>query len=213
MIKALVINNGIHGLERLYQSGPRLHYAFVNTSADFSPDLKPYDLLIVPNGTDHIAMHKICNKVRAFLNAGKTLFCFCGWFTNWVPGNRWVMDNSKKSIDVRYQKGTDKYGILDGVDMDEFSFYEGISGWWACGFIEAAPGADVLISDTWGRALMVIDEATTAGKIVLSASAPLADFDFSDEPDAQYSALLTGKIYQALVEKLPILQTDPVPVS
>jgi hypothetical protein len=43
-------------------------------------------------------MSKIKDKVANFLNDGKALFCFDGWFTNWVPNNQWIMSNDLKVL-------------------------------------------------------------------------------------------------------------------
>jgi hypothetical protein len=51
--------------------------------------------VVVPNGSDHVAMQRAAGAVRGHLDGGGALFCFDGWFTPWVPGNRWVMDNSR----------------------------------------------------------------------------------------------------------------------
>lgn len=198
MIQAAVISNGLGGLHYYFQSNEKATYHWLEITADFDPDLSGYDLLVVPNGCDHIAMLKAKAKVRAFLEAGKVLFCFDGWFTDWVPGNRWVMDNSKKTIDIRYFKGSDRYGVFDGVDVQALTFSHGISGWWACGYIEPATGAEVLLHDTWGRAMMVLDETTTLGKIVLTASGPLADMTGQTTDDEASEKDLT-RLYHNLL--------------
>jgi len=183
MIKALVVSNGIGGAA-YYKSSDEIRYDLVEVTRDFDPDLTPYDLLVVPNGCDHVAMLKIRGQVRAFLDAGNAVLCCDGWFTNWVPGNRWIHDNSKATKDVRHFAKTDRHDLLKGVDLNKFDFEpHGMSGWWACGYIAAAPGADVLIEDTWQRAIVVLDETTTAGAIFLTASGPLGDFSFYGDAD------------------------------
>ena len=176
MIQALVVSNGIGGVAH-YKSGADVHYDVVEVTRNFDPCLTPYDLVIVPNGSDHVAMLKIRDKVRAFLDEGKAMMCFDGWFTNWLPGNRWIHDNSKATKDVRHFAKTDRHGLLNGVDLARFDHEKhGMSGWWACGYIESAPGADVVVEDTWQRPLVVLDEVTTAGTLFLTASGPLGDY-------------------------------------
>ncbi len=175
MLQALVVSNAIVGLEAMFPSSERVRYRFAVTGPDFELDLAGIDLLIVPNGSDHVALYRNRAHVSAFLERGKTLFCFDGWFTGWVPGHRWVHDNGKPTRAVRYSIGTDRHGLFRGVDLDHFQYYHGISGWWACGYIEAAPGAEVLLHDTWGRPVLVLDECTTPGRMCLSASGPLGE--------------------------------------
>lgn len=175
MIKAAVISNGLQDLHHYFNSSHKVNYELLEITTNFDPNLGPYDLLVVPNGSDHIAMHKIKDKIADFLDQGKSLICVDGWFTNWIPGNQWIMDNSKKSIDVRYHLKKDTYGLFNNTNLDSFIYSNGISGWWSCGYIESAPQADVVLEDTWGRPIVVLDETTTNGLIFLTASGPLAD--------------------------------------
>ncbi|MBO2013025.1 hypothetical protein [Hymenobacter negativus] len=188
MLQALLISNGLVGLNKYYVSNELVQYTTCLITKDFNPDLTPYDLLVVPNGSDHVAMLKIKNHVRAFLDAGKALVCCDGFFTAWVPGNQWVMDNSRRTQDVRYAAGTDRHGLLQNLDLDELNFSHGMSGWWACGYIQAAPDADVLLADTWQRPIAVLDEVSTAGRMLLTASGPLVDVTYAGLSD---SALVT----------------------
>ncbi len=183
-LTAVVVANGLEGLRECFPcygipaaaGGQTLQvdYRFQEVEAGFRLDLTGADLLIVPNGSDHVAMLGVRDQVRAFLDAGGAVFCFDGWFTDWVPGHRWRHDNSKATRDIRYRVATDRHGLFDGIDLDPFIFHHGISGWWACGAIEPAGGADVLLEDTWGRAMVVLDETTTPGLLALTASGPLA---------------------------------------
>jgi hypothetical protein len=202
MIKALLISNGIEGLHDLYQGNATISYEIAEVGPDFAPDLNQFDLVIAPNGTDNIALWRIRAKIADYLQHGGTLFCFDGWFTDWVPGNRWIMDNSKKTIDVRYLPGQDSMGILDKFSLADLNFSKGISGWWACGYIEPADGAEVLVQDTWGRALVVIDRVTTKGLMVLTASGPLADFSYATTDDDGSMAAMS-EFYHALLSIVP----------
>ena len=182
-IQALVISNGIEGLNALYRTNERVRYTLAEVEPGFCPDLSPFDLLIVPNGSDHVAMYRIRESVRAFLDRGGALFCFDGWFTDWIPGHRWVMDNSKKTIDMRYRLKEDPHQLGKRFRIEDLNFSHGISGWWSCGYLEPAPGSQVLIEDTWGRPLAVIDETTTPGMLILTASGPAADYSYATTDD------------------------------
>jgi len=199
MLKALIISNGIEGLASLYADTENIAYHIVEVEKDFRPDLSGYDVLIVPNGSDHIAMYKIRDKIAAFLEEGKTLICVDGWFTDWVPGNRWIMDNTKKSIETRYRIKDDPFGISEQFSAEDLTFSHGISGWWSCGYIEPARDATVFLEDTWGRAIVVIDEKTTKGLTILTASGPAADFQYATTDDLKaYTAM--SNLYKAFVK-------------
>lgn len=198
MIKAAVISNGLHGIHRYFVSNENVNYDIIQVTKDFDPNLEPYQLLIVPNGCDQIAMAKIKNKIAAFLKEGKTLFCFDGWFTNWIPGNQWVMSNEKKTIDIRYKIKTDTHGIFEGINIDHLTYNHNISGWWACGYIDASPKADVLLEDTWQRPIIVLDEETTNGTMILTASGPLGDSGaIPTDEESSYTTL--AKLYQQMI--------------
>lgn len=81
MLQALLISNGLVGLESYYVSNEQVRYTTCLITKDFDPDLMPYDLLVVPNGSDHVAMLKIKDKVRDFLDQGRALVCCDGFFT------------------------------------------------------------------------------------------------------------------------------------
>lgn len=183
MIQAAIISNGITGLDHFFRSNDHVNYRMEPITSRFDPDFSGDDLVIVPNGSDHIAMLRIRDRIRDLLESGRGVMCFDGWFTDWVPGNRWVMDNQKPTRDVRYRVRTDRHGLFDGVDVDHLTFSHGISGWWACGYIEPHPDADVLLEDTWGRAVIVLDEVSTPGTMILTASGPLGDASFDDNPN------------------------------
>lgn len=172
---AAVVSNGIEGLKNYFISSEVIHYSFLEISNDFDPDLESYQLLIVPNGSDSIAMSKIKDKVANFLNDGKALFCFDGWFTNWVPNNQWIMSNDLKSIDQRYTVNSDRNNLLENVDIQDLIYSHKMSGWWSCGYINASEQAEVILQDTWKRPIVVLDEKSTKGTIFLTASAPLGD--------------------------------------
>jgi len=183
MLQALLISNGLVGLEKYYVSNELVHYTTCLITRDFNPDLMPYDLLVVPNGSDHVAMLKIKDQVADFLAAGKALMCCDGFFTAWVPGSQWVMDNAHRTQDMRYAAGSDRHGLLRNLDLDELNFSHGMSGWWACGYLQAAPGAEVLLADTWQRPIVVLDEVSTPGRMLLTASGPLADATYAGHPE------------------------------
>lgn len=200
MLKAAVISNSVEGIEHMFISNQQINYSLFEITANFKPDFSDYDILIVPNGSDQIAMYRIKDIVRDFLNAGKILFCFDGWFTAWVPGNQWIMDNTHKTIDIRYHIVNDRYNLFNGIDVNKFIFSHGISGWWACGSIHANPDADIILADTWGRPIIVLDEVSTNGLMFLTASGPMADTLFGTNDEGQDSWCEVGKFYRRLID-------------
>ena len=207
-IRALIISNGIEGLHSLYKSTAKIQYDWVEVTPNFNPKLEGYDLLIVPNGSDHIALFRIKDTIKAYLDSGGALFCFDGWFTDWVPGYCWVMDNSQKSIEVRYKIKDDPYQLSQQFKVEDLNFSHGISGWWACGYIACkSPHGHVLIEDTWGRPLVVIPKATTAGLMVLTASAPAGDLSYATTDDDAAEQAMSA-LYHALLGLVSLEKQD-----
>jgi hypothetical protein len=147
-------------------------------------------------------MFRIRDQVREFLNAGKSLFCFCGWFMNWMPGHRWIHDNSKATRDVLHYTANDPHSLLSGVDLSRLDRNShGISGWWACGYIEPASEETVLVKDTWGRALIIADDRTTRGFMLLTASGPVGAYS-SGSGDNPIAALYRNAMTFAIHRKI-----------
>lgn len=180
MLNIAVIDNGIGGLEAFPADDQTTVHA-LKTGSRFSPDLSQFDLLVVPNGADHVAMLQIRGEVQSFLNSGKSLFCFCGWFTDWIPGYRWIHDASKPTREVRHIPASDPHGLLDGVDLSRLDTNRhGIHGWWACGYIQTSHSQSVLVRDTWNRPLIIADESSTPGFLFLTASGPVGKYSWLD---------------------------------
>ncbi|MEO7530059.1 MAG: hypothetical protein ABIS69_01570 [Sediminibacterium sp.] len=185
MIQAMVINTGARGVKHSYLSTPDIEFTHIYIAKDFDVNLDGYDLLFLPNGSDHLALYTIRHRISDFLAKGGMLFNFSGWFMNYIPGSQWVMSTDIKSIDVRYYANTDRYGLLKDVAIDQLIYRNGISGWWACGYIETNPNADIVLKDTLGRGIIILDEHTTNGTIVCVSGGPVTDKKFGDDTGGQ----------------------------
>lgn len=190
------MSNGTGG-EQGYLGGTDVDFSVAEIGADFALDLSNTDILLVPNGSDNVALGRVSGSIRAFLDGGGTLICCDGWVTPWVPGNEWVMDNDYRTIDVRYRLVDDRFGVMNGVDIDALTFRNGISGWWACGYINAAPGGDVILEDSWGRPIIVVDTVTTNGTIALTASGPIGPWAGGDN---SASGIAINRLYKNLLK-------------
>lgn len=177
MLHVAVIHNGVEGTERYFDGTPGVRYRFERIRTAWTPDFASDDVIIVPNGADHVALYRARLAIRGVLDRGGVVVCGCGFFTPWVPGMQWFHDNSHPNRLVRYDLVCDPLRLLEGVNIDALATNEhGISGWWACGYIDATVRESVVLADTWNRAVLVADTCSTRGLIIASASGPLGEF-------------------------------------
>ena len=202
ILKAAVFYSGVYSSKESFVNNEFVQYDFLPVSAAFDPDIDQYDLVITGNPTDHIAMLKIKDKIARFLEGGKALFCFSGWYTNYIPGNKWVMDRDIKTIDTDYIAGSDPHELLKGVQIEELVKQNGIAGWWACGHIEASKSANVILSDILGRGIVVLDEKTTRGTVALTSGGPLNGKVPPGTSGAQATTVLYNNLLLYLFEKM-----------
>lgn len=173
-----ILNNGTGEPSMLYRT-ERLsahRFEFIPALQLGRTDLSPFDMFIAPNGTDHVALYKSREKIRAFLDEGKIVMCFCGWTTDWIPGARWVMqtDIPLRTYSIRFPNPA--HPVLEGVGIEEVNLSNGKRGFWSCGHIEVTPNAEVLMMNNLNQCVMFVDEKTTRGAIVATASAPVPGF-------------------------------------
>ncbi|MDE2155219.1 MAG: hypothetical protein KGJ32_04885 [Xanthomonadaceae bacterium] len=170
-----VVDNGIHGLRGHFVDSPALRYRFEPIVRDWSPAFAE-DVVIVPNGSDHLSLYRARHSIEAVLARGGAVLCFCGCYTPWLPGTVWRHDNTRPNRDVRYHVASDPLGLMAGVDPQRLGTdAHGISGWWACGELVTACPQSVVLADTWGRPVLIADTRSTPGLIVATASGPLGD--------------------------------------
>ena len=197
MLQALIVSNGRRNLDRAYIADEGISYAVHEVSPERSLDLTGKDVLVVPNGSDQIDLGRNRDAIRAFLHRGGMVCCFDGFFTDWIPGNRWIMDSTKRTSELDYRIRSDRHRLMSGVDRESLAAANGVRGWWACGYIDPAPGAETVLEDGWGRSILVVDDATTPGVVVMTCSGPCADRTTATEDAA--SIRNEGIFYRNLV--------------
>jgi len=194
MLNVALIDSGVYGTTQYFAETPEVRYRIERIRNHWQPDFSADDLVVVPNGANHVALYEVRGSIRTFLDRGGTLACFCGFFTPWIPGNQWVHDNRQPLKAVRYRARSDPLGLLEGVDIDQLTFEShGISGWWACGEIITDHPDSVLLEDNFGRVIMVADTTSTLGLIIATASGPLGD------PDPSAPSQGIAKLYRNII--------------
>lgn len=194
-LQIAVIDNGVHGATSYFADtdidGVAVRHRRERVVANWQPDFSADDVVLVPNGSDHVAMQAIAPTIARFLQGGGTVLCFCGFFLPWIPGHRWQQDNSKPLHNVVYQLINDPLGLCRGVDIEALSCNQhGIHGWWACGEIISERDDSCVLRDNFGRTVLIADHTSSAGLVIATASGPVGDLD----PSAQASA--TQQLYR-----------------
>jgi len=199
MLNVALIDSGVYGTTQYFAETPEVRYRIERIRDRWQPDFSADDLVVVPNGANHVALYEARGPIRTFLDRGGTLACFCGFFTPWIPGNQWVHDNRQPLHAVRYRARPDRLGLLEGVDINQLSVEpHGISGWWACGEIITDYPDSVLLEDNFGRMVMVADTTSTPGLIIATASGPLGD------PDPSAPSQGIAKVYRNIIRAAAI---------
>ena len=178
-MRIAVADNGLGHLGHLYGSERFTGHEFALLPSLELPqtELAPYDVFIAPNGTDHVALFAARERVRRYLDDGGVVMCFCGWVTDWVPGAQWRMSTDIPLRTFAITAPLPGHALLRGIDLEQVNqTAHGKRGFWSCGYIEVTPRADVLLVDNKDRCLLFVDERTTRGAVLCTASGPLPGF-------------------------------------
>lgn len=177
-----LIHSGVAGTEQYYRGDATHQYRCERISADWQPCFDDDDVVLVPNGANHVALYEARAQLHKVLARGGAVLCFCGFFTPWLPGNQWRHDIGRDLRQLRYRVVCDELQLFEGVETEELCCDEhGIRGGWACGDIQTHYADSVVLTDNYQRTLLVADRRSTAGLIIATASGPLGD-------DAPHSA-------------------------
>lgn len=175
-MRIALIDNGVAGLGDYYAASPGIEYRRERITARWQPDFGADDVILAPNGTDHVALHEARDAVQALLARGGAVLCFCGFFTPWLPGSQWRHDLGARLDALRYELRHDPLALFEDVDPESLCRDEhGIRGGWACGTISTAHASSVVLVDNFARVIMIADQRTTRGLIIATASGPLWD--------------------------------------
>ena len=175
-MRIALVHSGVAGTEHAYRGDVTHHYRLEHISANWQPCFDHDDVVLVPNGANHVALYEARAHLHKFLARGGALLCFCGFFTPWLPGYYWQHSIGHDLRKLRYRVVNDELNLFEGVDVEKICRDEhGIRGGWACGDIQTNYAASVVLVDNYERTLVVADRRSTAGLIIATASGPLSD--------------------------------------
>jgi hypothetical protein len=175
-VNIALIHSGVAGTVGCYADDALHHYRVERIGRLWRPCFADDDVVLVPNGANHLALFEARASLHEFVARGGALLCFCGFFMPWLPGLRWRHDYRHPLRDVSYHLVHDSLGLFDGVTAHELCVDEhGLRGGWACGEILDAPEHSVVLRDNFQRVLMVAEQRRHAGLVIATASGPLFD--------------------------------------
>lgn len=126
-------------------------------------DLRTFDALIFPRGTDQEFMYLIRHKILHFLNRDGIVVAIGEISTNWLPSCNWqrpiVEDNEPLSI-VR------EHPIVKGLEPDDLQWHKALTEMCSHGHFSAPPGSEVIVTNQKGDAIIYVDRKSTKGTIV-----------------------------------------------
>jgi hypothetical protein len=137
-------------------------------------DLHPYTGLIISGRVDQELLYREREKIRAFLDDGKTVVFSGQIFRDWLPGAA-----NATLIDL------DALGGIESVTFAPHPVLDGLTpadpgANFVHGFYPTPPGAEVVVSLKDGRAVIYVDRATTGGTIMAHAGINFMNYIVED---------------------------------
>ena len=175
-----VVYSGLHFHHDLFTKPEYADdFELVHTRVIETTDLLKYNLLVVPRESNQEVLHRIKPRIRQFLDQGRTLVSFGEMTVPWLPNCRW--ENRRPKICYRsddpgsWDKGKVQTEPLRIEDPDH-SLFQGITlddmKWHFHGIYWPQKGQRTLLSDGQGGAVIMVDEANFAGRMLVTTLDP-----------------------------------------
>ena len=137
-------------------------------------DLHEYTGLIISGRVDQELLYREREKLRAFLDAGKTIVFSGQVFRPWLPGAPGTVP-----VDVAELGGTNAmhvgpHPVLEGLTAEQ------LGANFVYGYNPAPPGAEVVLSLPDGKAVIYVDRASTGGTILAHAGINFMNYIVED---------------------------------
>jgi len=137
-------------------------------------DFSSYDILLFPRGTDEEMTLRNTGRIEDFLNSGKVVISMGEIPRNWLPGTCWggVIPADDGPLDIcTFEKDgvKTKHDIFSNIEPHELHWHKGATGWCCHGHLIPPKGAEVLVVNKNGNAMMYIDRKTTKGTMIVAS--------------------------------------------
>lgn len=129
-------------------------------------DLNDYDILIFPRGTDQEIAYSQRDRIRQFLDTGKTVISFGEVTEEWLPGCHWagVVPEDDGLLVIK-----DQHPVLENLEPEDLFWHKGSTGWCCHGHFADMKDVEILVTNSLGDPIMYIDRKSTKG-IIIAAS-------------------------------------------
>lgn len=147
--------SGVH-FQRSFYEDPDFAADFCIVPADElgGAPLAQYAALWVPRESNQNALVRARRRLVEYLAGGGTLVCFEEANRDWLPYARW----QARKVDVP-SLVVGRHPLLDGLARDDVC-------WHGHGVFRPDPGAETLIADAAGDAVLYLDEHSSAGRVL-----------------------------------------------
>ncbi len=183
--------SGVH-FQRAFYEGPEFsgEYAVLPVWELEAANLHDYAALWVPRESNQHELARNRSKLLQYLNDGGTIICFDEVNQQWLPVGSWTL----RPVNLDTVRVAD-HSMVAHLTADQV-------GWHSHGAYEAYADADVLVDDGEGGVMLLLDERTFSGKLLLGTMDPDCHAGFGTET--------TRPLLRAILACVHSLQRTPV---
>ena len=137
-------------------------------------DLHPYTGLIISGRVDQELLYREREKIRAFLDAGKTVVFSGQLFREWLPGATGTVPVNLAELGGTGAMCVGSHPVLDGLTADQ------LGANFVHGYNPTPPGAEVLLTLPGDKAVIYVDRTSTGGTILVHAGINFMNYIVED---------------------------------
>ena len=139
-----------------------------------SADLSPYLGLIVSGRVDQELLYRERDKIRAFLDTGKTVVFSGQLFREWLPGATGTVPVNLAELGGPAAMTVGFHPVLEGLTAEE------LGANFVHGYNPTPPGAEAVLSLPGDQAVIYVDRTTTGGTILAHAGINFMNYIVED---------------------------------
>jgi hypothetical protein len=137
-------------------------------------DLHEYTGLIISGRVDQELLYRERDKIRAFLDVGKTIVFSGQIFRPWLPGTSETVPVNLDEHGGVYALAVAPHPVLDGLTTEQ------LGANFVHGYNPTPPGAEIVMALPGGEAVVYVDRASTGGTIMAHAGINFMNYIVED---------------------------------